>query len=99
MSTNIRLTGLHTSFQFIQTVRVPIAVIGTTFFPALSLLFFVVPQPFARDPVAATTGTAQLAVFAVMSVCLFNYGVGVAADRALAWDGHAPPSRQARRPG
>jgi ABC-2 type transport system permease protein len=82
----IRLTGLHARYQFTETIRVPIAVIGTMLFPSLSLLFFVVPQSFAKDPAAATTATAQLAVFAVMSVCLFNYGVGVAEDRALPWD-------------
>jgi ABC-2 type transport system permease protein len=86
--TNLRLTGLHTRYQFTETVRVPIAVIGTTLFPSLSLLFFVVPQPFAQDLGAATAATAQLAVFAVMSVCLFTYGVGVAEDRALPWDGY-----------
>ena len=81
--TTPRLTALHTRYQFTETVRVPIAVIGTTLFPSLSLLFFVVPQPFAQEPLAATAATAQLAVFAVMSVCLFTYGVGVAEDRAL----------------
>ncbi|MHB8185561.1 MAG: ABC transporter permease [Dermatophilaceae bacterium] len=86
--TIVRLTALHARYQFTETVRVPIAVIGTTLFPSLSLLFFVVPQPFAQDPVAATAATAQLAVFAVMSVCLFTYGVGVAEDRALPWDGY-----------
>jgi ABC-2 type transport system permease protein len=86
--TNVRLAGLHVRYQFTETVRVPIAVIGTTVFLTLSLLFFVVPQSFAGDPAAATSGIAQLAVFAVMSVCLFNYGVGVAADRALPWDAY-----------
>jgi ABC-2 type transport system permease protein len=86
-STNVRLTGLHTRYQFTETIRVPIAVIGTTLFPSLSLLFFVVPQSFAQDPREATAA-AQLAVFAVMSVCLFTYGVGVAEDRALPWDGY-----------
>jgi ABC-2 type transport system permease protein len=95
----VRLTGLHARYQFTETVRVPIAVIGTMLFPSLSLLFFVVPQSFAKDPAAATTATAQLAVFAVMSVCLFNYGVGVAEDRALPWDSYlrtlpvGPPPR------
>ena len=88
--TIVRLTGLHARYQFTETIRIPIAVIGTTLFPSLSLLFFVVPQPFAQDPGAATTATAQLAVFAVMSVCLFTYGVGVAEDRALPWDGYYP---------
>lgn len=45
-------------------------------------------MPFAQDPQAATAATAQLAVFAVMSLCLFSYGVGVAEDRALSWDGY-----------
>jgi ABC-2 type transport system permease protein len=85
--TNLRLTVLHTRYQFTQTIRVPIAVIGTTLFPSLSLLFFVVPTSFAQEPAAATRATAQLAVFAVMSVCLFSYGVGVAEDRARPWDG------------
>jgi len=85
---HLRLTGLHTRYQFVETIRIPIAVIGTALFPSLSLLFFIVPQPFAQDPGAATTATAQLAVFAVMSVCLFSYGVGVAEDRALPWDSY-----------
>jgi ABC-2 type transport system permease protein len=87
-ATQVRLTGLHARYQFTETIRVPIAVIGTMLFPSLSILFFVVPQRFAQDPAAATTATAQLAVFAVMSVCLFNYGVGVAEDRALPWDSY-----------
>lgn len=86
--TTLRLTGLHTRYQFTETIRVPIAVIGTTLFPSLSLLFFVVPQSFAQNPGLATAATAQLAVFAVMSVCLFTYGVGVAEDRSLPWDGY-----------
>lgn len=84
----LRLTVLHSRYQFTETVRVPIAVVGTTVFPALSMLFFVVPQPFAQDPVAATAAAAQLSLFAVMSVCLFSYGVAVAEDRALPWDGY-----------
>lgn len=83
-----RMVLLHARYQFLQTVRVPIAVIATVVFPAVSLLFFVVPQPFAQVPVAATAATVQLAVFAVMSVCLFTHGVGVSEDRALPWDGY-----------
>lgn len=86
--TTVRLAGLHARYQVTETLRIPIAVIGTTLFPSLTILFFVVPQPFAQNPVAATAATAQLAVFAVMSVCLFTYGVGVAEDRALPWDGY-----------
>ena len=57
--------------------------VSTAIFPAMSMLCFVVPQPFAQEPVPATGAAAQLAVFAAMSVCLFTYGVGFAEDRAL----------------
>lgn len=86
--TTVRLIGLHARYQFTETIRIPIAVIGTMLFPSLSILFFVVPQPFAQDPAAATASTAQLSILAVMSVCLFTFGVGVAEDRALPWDGY-----------
>jgi ABC-2 type transport system permease protein len=86
--TVFKLTSLHARYQFTETIRVPIAVIGATLFPSLSLLFLVVPQQFAQNPAEATAAVAQLAVFAVMSVCLFTYGVGVAEDRALPWDGY-----------
>jgi ABC-2 type transport system permease protein len=75
----------HARFHLLETIRVPIAVIGSTFFPAASMLFFVVP--FAgHDPVAATYATASMVTFAVMTSNLFGYGVGVADDRAQPWD-------------
>ncbi|MEV7006991.1 ABC transporter permease [Streptosporangium sp. NPDC051022] len=75
----------HARYRFLETVRVPITVIGSAFFPALSMLVFVVP--FAGDDrVAATYATGSMLVFAVMSSCLFTYGIGVAEDRAQPWD-------------
>lgn len=77
----------HTRFLFLETVRVPIAVIGTMLFPALSLLFFVVPQDsVSSDPAVATAAAGQLSLFAVVSVCLFQFGVGVSEDRSTPWD-------------
>jgi ABC-2 type transport system permease protein len=79
------LVVTHVKYQFLETVRIPIAVIGNAFFPAASMLFFVVP--FAGDdPVAATYATASMTTFAVMSSCLFTYGIGVSEDRAQPWD-------------
>lgn len=81
------LTVLHTRYQFVETVRVPIAVIGNLMFPGLALLFFVVPQrAVADDPVIAAASVTQLGVFAIASTCLFTFGVGVAEDRALPFD-------------
>jgi len=40
----VQLALVHARFQFLETVRVPIAVIGNTVFPPLILLFFVVAR-------------------------------------------------------
>ncbi len=83
----LRLTWLHLRFQFLETVRVPIAVLGNLLFPALAMFFFVVPQEaVAGDPVTATTAVAGLSLFAVCSASLFTYGLGVAEDRQLPFD-------------
>jgi ABC-2 type transport system permease protein len=81
--TSLALT--HARFQLLETVRIPIALIGSAFFPAASMLFFVVPF-VGDDPVAATFATASMVTFAVMSTNLFQYGIGVAEDRAQPWD-------------
>lgn len=86
MST-LQLAALHTKYQVLETLRVPVAVIGNLMFPALAMFFFVVPQQsVAGDPVAATAAVGQLAMFAVMSTCMFTFGVGAAEDRALPFD-------------
>lgn len=83
----LRLALQHGKFQFLESVRIPIAVIANMLFPALALLFFVVPQQeIAQVPAAATGAVAQLAVFAVLSSCLFTFGTGVSEDRALPFD-------------
>ncbi|MFF5227037.1 ABC transporter permease [Dactylosporangium sp. NPDC000521] len=75
----------HARFRVLETARIPVAVVGGAFFPAASMLFFVVP--FAGDDAAgATYATASMVMFAVMTSSLFTYGVGVAEDRAQPWD-------------
>lgn len=86
-SSGLRLALLHARYQFTETVRVPIAVIGNMLFPALAMFFFVVPQEaVAANPLAATAAVGQLGMFAVMSTCLFTYGAGVAEDRQQPFD-------------
>lgn len=81
------LALLHARYQFVETLRVPIAVIGNLLFPSLALLFFVIPQgSITSDPVISTAAIAQLGTFAVMSACLFTHGAGVAEDRAQPFD-------------
>jgi ABC-2 type transport system permease protein len=81
----VSLVLTHAKYQILETVRIPIAVIGNVFFPSAIMLFFVVP--FTGDnPVGATFATGSMVTFAVMSTCLFSFGVGVAEDRAQPWD-------------
>ncbi|MFE5292708.1 ABC transporter permease [Isoptericola sp. NPDC056618] len=83
----LRLTWLHLRYQFLETVRVPIAVLGNMLFPALAMFFFVVPQrEVANNPLWATMSVASLGLFAVCSASLFTYGLGVAEDRQLPFD-------------
>ena len=81
------LYGMHVRMLVLETLRVPIAVIGSMAFPALSLLFFVVPnRTVADDPVFATQAVVSLSVFAVMVSALFNLGLTVAENREKPWD-------------
>ncbi|MFU8872192.1 ABC transporter permease [Micromonospora sp. SL4-19] len=75
----------HARYQLLEIVRIPVAVVGSAFFPAAAMLFFVVP--FAgSDPVGATYATAAMITFAVMSANIFQYGIGVAEDRDQPWN-------------
>jgi len=82
----IALLGVHVKYALLETIRVPIALIGTFVFPSLSLLFFVVPQSsVAGNPLYATQAVISLTVFAVMANLLFSFGLGVAGDRETPW--------------
>ncbi|MEQ3551183.1 ABC transporter permease [Pseudonocardia nematodicida] len=91
-----RLAAAHARYLVLEQMRVPIAVLSTALFPALALVFFVLPFDWVDDPVQATTSVAQLALFGVLSGLLFTFGVGVADDREKPWDPYlrtlpAPP--------
>lgn len=81
----MQLALIHARYQLLETMRIPVAVFGSAFFPAAAMLFFVVP--FAgKDPDAATFATASMVTFSVMSANIFQYGVGVAEDRDQPWN-------------
>jgi ABC-2 type transport system permease protein len=83
----LRLTTLHAKYVLIETFRVPIAVIGTIVFPAVSLLFFVVPQRAVADhPLYATQAVISVCVFAVMANALFSFGLTISEHREKPWD-------------
>ena len=81
------LSFVHAKYTLLETMRVPISVIGTLVFPTLSLLFFVVPQPaIAQDPEYATQAVISMSVFSVMVGNLFSFGLGIAENRSKPWD-------------
>ncbi|MEV1328345.1 ABC transporter permease [Micromonospora costi] len=81
----MQLALVHTRYQLLEIIRIPVAVVGSAFFPAAAMLFFVVP--FAgKDPVGATYATASMVTFSVMSSNIFQYGIGVAEDRDQPWN-------------
>ncbi|SEB96156.1 ABC-2 type transport system permease protein [Paramicrobacterium humi] len=83
----LRLAGVHAKYALIETFRIPIAVIGSLVFPALALLFFVVPQQtVAQNPLYATQAIISMSVFAVMSNALFSFGISISEDREKPWD-------------
>ena len=83
----VRLTAVHARYSIIETVRIPIALIGTVVFPTLALLFFVVPQQaVAGNPEFATQAIISMSVFSVMVGSLFSFGLGIAENREKAWD-------------
>ena len=88
-SSQLHLIRAHTRAQVLEQLRIPVAVLSSTVFPTLALVFFVLPQTaVTSNPVASLMSIAQLAVFGVMSAFLFNYGIGVAEDRANPWSSY-----------
>lgn len=82
------LALVHARYQLLEIVRIPVAIFGSAFFPAATMLFFVVP--FAGDDAtAATYATAAMVTFAVMSANIFQYGIGVAEDRDQPWSSYS----------
>ncbi|WP_446212298.1 ABC transporter permease [Micromonospora sp. IBSANI012] len=81
----MQLALVHARYQLLEIMRIPVAVVGSAFFPAASMLFFVVPFT-GDDPTAATYATTAMVTFSVLTANIFQYGVGVSEDRALPWN-------------
>ena len=87
--TRTELVRAHTKAQVLEQLRIPISIISSTLFPTLALVFFVLPQEaITSNPVASLIAVAQLALFGVMSSFLFNYGIGIAEERANPWSSY-----------
>ncbi|MFG3439526.1 ABC transporter permease [Nonomuraea sp. NPDC047897] len=75
----------HTRYQMLEQIRVPIGLVSSAFFPAASMLAFVVPFA-ADDPVASTTATGSMMMIGAMSASLMGLSISVAQDREQPWN-------------
>ncbi len=80
----MRLTVAHARAMTLELVRFPAYVVPTLLLPSVFFLFFV--SPGASGP--ATARMATFAGFAVIGVAFFQFGVGIAADRASPWEAY-----------
>jgi len=85
MST-LTLAAVHTKYNLLETMRVPIAIIGSLVFPTLAFCLFVLPQStVTQTPEYATAAIASMIVFAFMSASLFSIGLDLAEQRSKPW--------------
>jgi ABC-2 type transport system permease protein len=81
----VRALRAHLRTQFLSLARIPAFLIPTMGFPALFFTLFDVQ--YAREyPAAAGAMMLGYIAFAVIGVTLFQFGIGVATDRALPWE-------------
>ncbi|MGP3960458.1 ABC transporter permease [Nonomuraea sp. 3N208] len=79
------LVVAHTRYLLIEQIRVPIGLLASSLFPAISMVAFVVP--FAgQDPAGATMATGSLMFFGAMSGAVIGLSIAVAQDRELPWN-------------
>nr|BFD62778.1 ABC transporter permease [Bdellovibrio sp. HM001] len=83
MKRNLKLTLLHTYYQFKELTRQPMYLISTLVFPAMFFWFFGVPN--AQNESAAAMLTGSFACFGVLGVVLFQLAIGIAQEKGTPW--------------
>lgn len=82
---NLRFLGSYVRIQLLDLLRRPGFVIPSLAFPPLFFSFFDLPFAHAYPQMAGSMMLAYI-VFAVIGVALFQFGTGVAVDRATPWE-------------
>jgi ABC-2 type transport system permease protein len=76
--------GAHVRARLLELLRIPAFIVPTLTFPALFFLLFAMPWAHTRE--IATGEMLSFVAFAVIGVTLFQFGVGVSAERAQPWE-------------
>ena len=79
---SMRVAALHARASLRELMRMPGYVVPTLGFPTMFFLFFAAPG--SDDD--ATTLMVVFAGFAVLGVAFFQFGVGIATERATPWE-------------
>jgi ABC-2 type transport system permease protein len=80
----VTLAFAHARAMTVELARHPAYVVPTLAFPAVFFLFFAVPAGRAEADVRMAT----FAGFAAIGVAFFQFGVGIAAERASPWEAY-----------
>jgi len=80
----MRLVTAHARAMTVELLRYPAYLVPTLAFPPVFFLFFAAPG--AGE--AATGRMAAFAGFAVIGVAFFQFGVGIAVERATPWEAY-----------
>jgi len=78
----MRLALRHAAAMTLELVRYPAYLVPTILFPSVFFLFFTAPGAHQ----SATMRMATFAGFASIGVAFFQFGVGIAVDRASPWE-------------
>jgi len=90
----LTLLAVHARLMLAELLRAPGYVIPTVGFPAM--FFTIFAMPYAHDTATADFELLSYVAFAIIGVTLFQFGVGIAAERGRPWDRYvrslpAPP--------
>lgn len=82
---NVRLLGVHAAEMSRELVRIPAFAIPTVLFPAMFYTIFGMAYAKTSSQIADAVMCSFVA-FAVIGVTLFQFGVGIAAERGRPWE-------------
>jgi len=80
----MRLVLVHARAMTLELLRYPAYLVPTLLLPTVFFLFFAT----SGGRVEATARMATFAGFAVIGVAFFQFGVGIAVERASPWEGY-----------
>lgn len=79
----LKLLFVHTYYTCLELFRQPMYIVSTILFPSMFFWFFGIPN--AKEPGAISILTASFAGFAVLSVVLFQFAVGISQEKDSSW--------------